>query len=564
MSPGNFSNGGLDTFDERKGYIGIRLQQGVPLLDRDWNELEDIRRYFERMLREHYVGQGVPDLDGFAIRAPEFAADNDVMIAAGRCTVAGFDVWNQEVVLYSEQGDRDPLPPPLSANPDVLTLYLEPMVARIDSASDPDLRNEQDINLETCLRDRLEWAVRAVRQPAVPPAGSYVLAEIHRQPGDERIRPEMIVDRRRTLLNLAGAVDRLGSAEARLAALEEGLTRAQLDIEAMKRDLGRLFWEVRVESSTADALFGAKAAVAVTVTDRLGSPVQGATLSFSTDWGTLEPSVATTNSQGRASVDLLGVKTDGPVRLEDVGLLHRVSTKVNAAVLSNPGAIEYARIRFDPDEMAVISRYTPVGVLKDIGGDLPVGPIVSRPDYRTATVTVHAKETQGAIVRGVGSVQVRFGLWIRDWARTKIFDVTSKVAVGARIGDLLRQGLDDTGFDAGKVTQKLPHTLQAISDETQAAVKLSMFSDPDLSDDDLHGTGMLGQVIAQEATAAVGARTNQSISKQLDQFVATPEVPLDAGQAKVAHTQIVQTSSQIAAGFAQSQKQLFSTAKLGL
>ena len=58
----SFSNGGVDTFDERKSYIGVRLQQGVPLLDRDWNELEDIRRYLERMLRRHYIGEGVPDL----------------------------------------------------------------------------------------------------------------------------------------------------------------------------------------------------------------------------------------------------------------------------------------------------------------------------------------------------------------------------------------------------------------------------------------------------------------------------------------------------------------------
>ena len=45
---GNFSNHGIDTFDPDKDYIGIRLQQGVPLLDRDWNELEDIRRAAER------------------------------------------------------------------------------------------------------------------------------------------------------------------------------------------------------------------------------------------------------------------------------------------------------------------------------------------------------------------------------------------------------------------------------------------------------------------------------------------------------------------------------------
>ena len=70
----------------------MRLQQGVPLLDRDWNEMEDIRRYFERTLREHYIGDGVPDVAGFAVSAPAIRADDDVVIGAGRCMVDGYDV----------------------------------------------------------------------------------------------------------------------------------------------------------------------------------------------------------------------------------------------------------------------------------------------------------------------------------------------------------------------------------------------------------------------------------------------------------------------------------------
>jgi hypothetical protein len=68
---GNFSNKRNDTFDEKKRYVGIRLQQGVPLLDRDWNELEDIRRYEELITRREYIGNGSPD-DGFKISAVNF------------------------------------------------------------------------------------------------------------------------------------------------------------------------------------------------------------------------------------------------------------------------------------------------------------------------------------------------------------------------------------------------------------------------------------------------------------------------------------------------------------
>lgn len=90
---GNFSNDGKDTFDPRKRYVGVRLQQAVPLLDRDWNELEDIRRYEEAMLRKWYIGNGSPD-DGFKISALDPAA-NDFKIAAGRCLVDGFEAVNE-------------------------------------------------------------------------------------------------------------------------------------------------------------------------------------------------------------------------------------------------------------------------------------------------------------------------------------------------------------------------------------------------------------------------------------------------------------------------------------
>jgi hypothetical protein len=559
VSPGNFSNGGVATFDEHKRYVGVRLQQGVPLLDRDWNELDDIRRFFEQRIREQYVGEGVPDLTGFQVKAPEFDAENDVLIGAGSCSVAGFDVWSEQEVLFSEQGDLVPLPAPDPAG-DTLVLYLEPDVVLVDSTVDPDLRNAQDVNMETCLRDQLRWAVRAVRRPDLPPAGTYVLAEIARAATDTQIRPELIADRRRTMLSLADAVDRLGSAEHRLDALEDAVQHAQLDIETMRQDLNRLLWDVRVEASTSDTLFGGQATVTVTVTDRNGDPVQGASVSFASDWGWLTSSVATTGADGKVSVQLIGVYWETPVRLADVGILQRASQKVAAATLPDQSAVEYARVRFEPDELAIVSRYTTPGLMHDLGSDLPPAPIVAQPELRTATVTVHA--SLGSVVRGVGSVQVRFGVWIRDWMRTKIVDVTKQVTVGARIGDVLRQGFVADGFDHTVVTGKLPFTLQSIQDETQARLKEHLFVNPQLSDADVVGSGLLAQVIAQHATTAVGARTNSAIETQLNQFVAATDVPLNATQAAAARTNIVQTSTQITAGFAQSHKQLFSVTRV--
>src|SRR3954451_18281396 len=64
---GNFSR---DTFDRLKHYVGVRLQQGVPLIDADWNELEDIRRFELQAFLKWFIGDGVPQgNDGFRIAA---------------------------------------------------------------------------------------------------------------------------------------------------------------------------------------------------------------------------------------------------------------------------------------------------------------------------------------------------------------------------------------------------------------------------------------------------------------------------------------------------------------
>ena len=53
-----------------KHYVGVRMQQGVPILDADWNELEDLRKHELHELVRSFVGDGVPDgSDGFRLQA---------------------------------------------------------------------------------------------------------------------------------------------------------------------------------------------------------------------------------------------------------------------------------------------------------------------------------------------------------------------------------------------------------------------------------------------------------------------------------------------------------------
>ena len=62
---GNITN---DTFNPIRAYCNVRLQQGVPLVDADVNELDDIRKFEVRAFLKWIVGDGVPDgSDGFHI-----------------------------------------------------------------------------------------------------------------------------------------------------------------------------------------------------------------------------------------------------------------------------------------------------------------------------------------------------------------------------------------------------------------------------------------------------------------------------------------------------------------
>src|SRR5262249_28056582 len=150
-------------------------------------------------------------------------------------------------------------------------------------------------------------------------------------------------------------------------------------------------------------------------------------------------------------------------------------------------------LRFQPQEMTLVSRYTPSATLVDVASSLVTNPHITIPRFRTVTVTVHSKEGQGAIVRGVGSIQIRFGMWVRDWAVSKIADVVSGVQIGVRVGDILRQGVvQNQAWDHTKVLPDLPKILQKIQDDTHSVVKQTVFLDPSVDDDKLANSGRLG------------------------------------------------------------------------
>jgi hypothetical protein len=232
---GNFSR---DTFDQLKHYVGVRLQQGVPLVDADWNEQEDIRKHELRTFLKWFVGNGVPKgNDGFRI-IPLEAGNNDFTIkggdgtaeGAGRCLVEGWDVMIEGDIRYKEQklflneDDEankwgvEPLaqlsPPSSGERTD--TVYLDVWEREVDAQDDSDMVNPA-IGIETCVRIKREWVVRVAQGLAqqdglhqylgdnniFPPGHVYYpIARLNRKAGINTIAGQDIRDLRQTGLSL--------------------------------------------------------------------------------------------------------------------------------------------------------------------------------------------------------------------------------------------------------------------------------------------------------------------------------------------------------------------------
>jgi H-type lectin domain/Family of unknown function (DUF6519) len=190
---GNFSNDKKDTFDPAKNYLGVRLQQGVPFLDRDWNEFEDMRRYSETTLKRHYIGNGAP-LNGFEVSTTA-PASLDFKISAGRCMVDGFDVLNDppgeaQFILYSQQEQKVDLAAAKFSGKD-LYVYIDAWITEINAAIDPALANSQDIDVETSVRHKLNWLVRVAvtaNYKNEPYHHYYTIAKIKKEADNKSIK----------------------------------------------------------------------------------------------------------------------------------------------------------------------------------------------------------------------------------------------------------------------------------------------------------------------------------------------------------------------------------------
>jgi len=79
----------------KKHYVGVRMQQGVPVLDADWNELEDLRKHEMQSFISNFIGNGVPsNNDGFRIAALDNGGINTIVlqVASSPASISAIEV----------------------------------------------------------------------------------------------------------------------------------------------------------------------------------------------------------------------------------------------------------------------------------------------------------------------------------------------------------------------------------------------------------------------------------------------------------------------------------------
>src|SRR5262245_21081567 len=177
-----------NTFNALRSYVNMRLQQGVPIVDADWNEMDDMRRFELRAFLKWYVGDGVPQgNDGYrieALAAPQnqnnfniragIAGAADGLRNVGRCLVDGLeamitgDVQFTGQAMHASRGAAAtqlanrlgvPVIAAMTVAAGTVCAYLDVWERLVTPTEDPTLVLA-GLGTESCARMKREWVVR--------------------------------------------------------------------------------------------------------------------------------------------------------------------------------------------------------------------------------------------------------------------------------------------------------------------------------------------------------------------------------------------------------------------
>ncbi|SYX83997.1 DUF6519 domain-containing protein [Paenibacillus alvei] len=155
------------TFDRRKHYSGVLLQQGRLHLDADWNEQQAITQYHEYTENIDVIGASGAPLEeaGFAI----CIHDDKLLIGGGRYYVDGFLCENEATIDYMKQPDfPNPTDPAVLLSNRSYSLglvYLDSWQRHLTFLDDPTIR-EQALGAngpDTTTRVKTVWQVKVMK-----------------------------------------------------------------------------------------------------------------------------------------------------------------------------------------------------------------------------------------------------------------------------------------------------------------------------------------------------------------------------------------------------------------
>lgn len=153
---GDFSK---DTFDAKKHFHDVLMQQGRVMLDTDWNEQAAISAYRTEAGIKDIVGDsGAPMHNaGFALTP---VAPSDLMISKGHYYVDGILCENENDLLYSNQPDYDATALPTKAG--TYFFYLDVWQRHMTVLEDPAIREVALGGPDTTTRVKTVWQVKSV------------------------------------------------------------------------------------------------------------------------------------------------------------------------------------------------------------------------------------------------------------------------------------------------------------------------------------------------------------------------------------------------------------------
>lgn len=150
---GDFSR---DTFNLKKNFSRVLMQQGRVQLDADWNEQSAILLHYLRTLAKDLIGPHAGSGDSFTIR---FSEDKkDLIISAGHYYVDGILCENEIDVSYFNQphypmDKKDDFPFPFLA-------YLDVWERHVTCFEDESLREVALGGIDTTTRAQVVWQVK--------------------------------------------------------------------------------------------------------------------------------------------------------------------------------------------------------------------------------------------------------------------------------------------------------------------------------------------------------------------------------------------------------------------